>query len=194
MNRLNLNLLFVLSIMGLGLASCTKDVDSTPDVTTHELVVSSSQTGEYSYFNFEQGTVVTENDMANSTSWDFGLKLVFFQVNGGTNRKGEGGVVIVDNTFDNVTTAPESGYKQDNGLDTAIKDEWYTYDPLTHSFTPKAGKVFIFKTAKGKYAKMEIVKGEPTDDNGNVVVPPVLPTKIKYTIRYAFQSNGSRDL
>jgi len=33
----------------------------------------------------------------------------------------------------------------------------YDYNPTTHSFVPKAGKVFIFRTADGHYAKMELL-------------------------------------
>lgn len=171
--------------------SCEKE-DTQPIESTLDISVSSSPAGPYTYFSFEKGEVLTTPDVFTTNEWDFGLRVVYFQVNGGTDRAGQGGAVIVDNTFDNVTEAPETGYKTDNGADTAIKDEWYTYDPVARSFTPKAGKVLVFKTGKGKYAKMEIIKGEPTDDNGNIVVPPVVPTKIRYTVRYAYQPDGSR--
>jgi hypothetical protein len=182
------------TIFSLSFMSCKKETDNVPVTNTIDISVSSSQAGAFTYFSFEKGEVVTAENVFTTKDWDFGLKLISFQVNGGTDRAGEGGVIILDNTFENVTTAPETGYKTDNGADTAIKDEWYTYDPVARSFTPKAGKVFVFKTAKGKFAKMEVIKGVPTNDNGEIVVPPVVPTKIKYTIRYAFQADGSRNL
>ena len=171
--------------------SCEEE-DTQPIESTLDISVSASASGPNTYFSFEKGQELTATDVFTTNEWDFGLKLVFFQVNGGTDRVGQGGALVLDNTFDNVTEAPETGYKTDNGADTAIKDEWYTYDPVARSFTPKAGKVLVFKTGKGKYAKMEIIKGEPVDDNGNVVVPPVVPTKIRYTVRYAYQPDGSR--
>lgn len=171
--------------------SCEKE-DTQPIESTVDISVSASTSGNNTYFSFEKGEVLTATDVFSTNEWDFGLKLVFFQVNGGTDRAGQGGAMVLDNTFDNVTEAPETGYKTDNGADTAIKDEWYSYDPVARSFTPKAGKVLVFRTGKGKYAKMEFIKGVPTDDNGNIVVPPVVPTKIRYTLRYVYQPDGSR--
>jgi hypothetical protein len=191
------NVLFLLlsAILFVSVSSCKKDEVSEPVDKTVEISVSASPSPavEYTFFNFEKNALVTGTDVITSTEWDFGLKLVSFIVNGGTNRAGKGGVIILDNTFDAVTTAPETGYKTDNGADTAIKDEWYDYNPVLRTFTPKAGKIFVFKTAKEKYAKMEVLKADPTDDNGTVVTPPVVPTKIKYTVRYAFQPDGSRN-
>ncbi|MBK7522676.1 MAG: HmuY family protein [Saprospiraceae bacterium] len=189
----NVLFVFLTGILMVSVSSCDKEEDSKPVDATVEISVSSNPAGEFTYFNFEKKALVTGTDVMNSSEWDFGLKLVSFIVNGGTDRVGKGGVIILDNTMDGVKTAPESGYKTDNGADTAIKDEWYTYNPVARTFTPKAGKVFVFKTAKEKYAKMEVIKADPTDDNGVIVTPPVIPTKIRYTIRYVFQPDGSRN-
>lgn len=187
-------LLFLSVFAGMVMVSTTScsDEESTPIEATVDISVSAKPTGNFTFFNFEKGQVVTGDTMIKTSEWDFGLELVTFIVNGGQDRAGQGGAIILDNTLEGVTEAPETGYKTDNGTDTAIKNEWYTYNQATRSFAPIAGKVFVFKTAKGKYAKMEVLGALPTDDKGDVVVPPVEPTKIKYTIRYAFQPDGSR--
>lgn len=185
-----LQLFFFLSLVTL-MASCTKEEEDIPlDTVTKDLLVSGSDQGAFVLFNFETGNII-DNAQIQSNNWDFGLKLISFMVNSGVSGPGAGGVIIQDDVFDNVKVAPATGYKTDASGNLAIKDEWYDYNSTTRSFTPKAGKVFIFKTGKGNYAKMEILKGDPTDDNGVVVVPPARPTKIKYTIRYVYQPNGS---
>ena len=172
--------------------SCDKEEELVQPLNTvnKEILVSASDQGAFTLFSFETGTIVN-NSLLQTTDWDFGLKLITFTVNSGVSGPGNAGVIIQDGVLDNVKNAPTSGYKTDAQGSLAIKDEWYDYNSTTRSFTPKAGKVFIFKTAKGKYAKMEILKGDPTDDNGTVVVPPARPTKIKYTLRYVYQPNGT---
>jgi hypothetical protein len=186
-------LLSVFAGMVMVFTTSCSDEDSQPVEATVDVSVSAKPTGTFTFFNFEKGQVVTGDTMIKTAEWDFGLELVTFIVNGGQGRAGQGGAIILDNTLEGVTEAPETGYKTDNGTDTAIKDEWYTYNPVARTFTPIAGKVFVFKTAKSKYAKMEVLAAVPTDDNGAIVVPPVVPTKIKYTIRYVFQPDGSRN-
>ncbi|MBK7636115.1 MAG: HmuY family protein [Saprospiraceae bacterium] len=172
--------------------ACDKEEELVQPLNTvnKEILVSASDQGAFTLFSFETGTIIN-NSLLQTTDWDVGLKLITFTVNSGVSGPGNAGVIIQDGVLDNVKNAPTTGYKTDAQGSLAIKDEWYDYNSTTRSFTPKAGKVFIFKTAKGKYAKMEILKGDPTDDNGTVVVPPARPTKIKYTLRYVYQPNGT---
>ncbi|MEY3419879.1 MAG: hypothetical protein RIR48_159 [Bacteroidota bacterium] len=183
---------FILVSASFLLFSCDKEEEVSQPLNTvnKELLVSASDQGAFVLFSFETGAAVS-NTLTQSSDWDFGLKLITFTVNSGVSGPGNAGVIIQDGVLDNIKTAPGTGYKTDAQGSPAIKDEWYDYNSTTRSFTPKAGKVFLFKTAKGKYAKMEILKGEPTDDNGTVVVPPARPTKIKYTLRYVYQPNGT---
>ena len=59
-----------------------------------------------------------------------------------------------------------------------------TIQPHMH-FTPKAGKIFFFRTAENKYVKMELlaVDYEP-------FVGPT-PVRLVYRFRYTYQSSGS---
>ncbi|MGE5355703.1 MAG: HmuY family protein [Deltaproteobacteria bacterium] len=182
----------VLAIAALFLFSCDKEVEPIEAKTTDILTDAIPQTGKYTYFSFKTGTTVADTEVQ-SNKWDFGLKLTTFIVNSGISGPGIGGVLIQDGVFNEISEAPESGYRTDQTGNLAIKaDEWYVYNSTNHTFAPKAGKVFIFKTGEGKYAKMEILSATPVDANGNTVTPPTFPSKIKYTIRYIYQPDGSR--
>ena len=83
--------------------------------------------------------------------------------------------------------APSAGYAYDTtSSQKAIKDgSWYDYNPATHAFVPKAGKVFLFRTADGHYAKMELL---------NVGYEPFagpVPVRLIYNFRYTYQPNNS---
>lgn len=181
---------------GLLFGSCKKD-EKDPDplpAQTASLMVSANPApvGPFSYFSFEQGAAVSPS-MQNTEDWDFGLRFTTFVVNSGISGPGMGGVIVQDGLFDEITEAPEAGYKTDAEGDLAVTDgEWYNYNPVTREFSPKAGKVFLFRTGKGKYAKMELTSVDPTDNDGNVVTPPTQPTMFRYNMRYVFQQNGSR--
>ena len=182
-------------VLGLTFASCKKD-DVKPEpleTVTKELLVDAKTDGAFTFFNFETGEIVS-SDRQNSTDWDFGLRLTTFIVNSGVSGPGNAAAMVTTGVFDEISTAPDTGFKPDASGDLAITDgSWYDYNPVTRSFAPRAGIVFLFRTAKGNYAKMEIVTAVPTDDNGNLVTPPTQPTKIKYTVRYVYQKDGTRN-
>lgn len=176
--------------------SCKKDDKPTPaTVATIDFLVNGSATqGNYDFFSFSSGAKVAASDSI-STKWDFAMRFETFIVNSNASGPGNAGVQVLNTPFDNVTSAPESGYKYDTtAAQKAIKGaDWYIYNATTRSFAPIAGKTFVFRTATNNYAKLEVLSADPADDNGNLVVPPTRPTKIKYKIRYAFQASGKRD-
>ena len=193
MMKTNFFFFTLLFAIGLSISSCTKDKDPEPlEAITVEFSAAASPFGPYSLFSFEKGESVSAAEMSTS-NWDFGMRLTTMLINSGSSGTGDAGVIIQNGIFDEIPEAPESGYKTDETGNLAVKDaDWYSYNPVTHTFAPKAGVVFIIRTAKGKYAKMEVIKADPTDDEGNVVVPPTQPTKIRYSIRYVYQEDGSR--
>lgn len=178
----------------IGFTSCEKDETPTPSVvnTKDFLVNGSASSGNYNFFKFETAGEIPASD-SNSTKWDFAMRFETFIVNSNASGPGNAGVQILSQPFDNVTDAPSTGYRYDTAAaQKAIKgSDWYTYNPTTRTFSPIAGKTFIFRTATGKYAKMEVLAADPADDLGNIVVPPTRPTKIKYKIRVAYQPSGS---
>jgi hypothetical protein len=177
------------------MSSCSKDDDKNEPIVavTNTILTDASFMGSYDYFSFEQNKQVDRSE-AGTTNWDFGMLFINMVVNSGSRGPGNAGVQILTTAFDELSEAPETGYvAEGSASEPAVKTEdWGVYNPVQRSFTPIAGKVFVFRTAKGNYAKMEMLKAEPTNDNGEVVVPPTVPTKIKYTFRYAYQPNGSR--
>jgi hypothetical protein len=189
------NLMIIPAFLALVFVSC-KDDETTPvvEVAQKELLAAGANLGSFTFYSFENGNVVPVSDSATS-KWDFGVRFASIIVNSNASGPGNAAVQILDGVFDNLREAPATGYAYDTTANRlAVKDQWYTYNPATRTFSPKAGKIFVFRTATGKYAKMEMLTADPTDDNGNPVVPPTRPTKIKYKFRTGFQRDGSRNL
>jgi hypothetical protein len=184
------------AVILLAAVGCKKEDKPTPaTVATIDFLVNGSATqGNYDFFSFSSGARVAAGD-STSTKWDFAMRFETFIVNSNASGPGNAGVQVLNTPFDNVTTAPESGYKYDTTTtQKAIKAaDWYIYNATTRTFAPIAGKTFVFRTATNNYAKLEVLSADPADDNGNLVVPPTRPTKIKYKIRYAYQASGKRD-
>jgi len=177
------------------MVGCKKDNPAVTPATiaTKSFLVSGSPVGAFNLYGFETGAPVLNTDSV-SNKWDFAMRFEKIIVNSNSSGPGNAGVQVLSTPFDAVTTAPEVGYRYDTtSTNLAVKGtDWYTYNPTTRSFSPIAGKTFVFRTAANKYAKMEILTADPTDDNGAMVTPPTRPTKIKYTIRYAYQASGTR--
>ena len=181
--------------MTLLFTACTKEevADAPSSDKTIEFLVNGSPTGgNYTLFSFEKGGAVPTSD-SNSLNWDFGLRFETFIINSKASGPGNAFVQILNQPYTAVTSAALSGYKFDTtASQKAIKGlEWYTYNSITRQFSPIAGKTFVFVTANGKYAKMEVLKADPANDNGEPVTPPTRPTRIKYTLRYFYQKNGT---
>lgn len=188
----------LLSAMALFAASCDKGDDpvnvptstKTAYITTKVAPVPGQKVG----FNFATDAEVKTIDSA-ATNWDFSMAFTTMRINSNASGVGNAGVQILDIPYSTITSAPETGYAYDTtATKLAVKGSaWYTYNPTTHSFAPIAGKTFVFKTANGKYAKMEVLEALPVDDSGNVVTPPTVPTQIKYKFNYNYQPNGTRN-
>lgn len=179
-------------VIAIAFASCSKDeTEVTPlptTVKTKSITVNFSPTSSFTFFSFRDTTIVANSDSA-STKWDFALRLTTFLVNSNASGPGNGGVILQDALYDNVTMAPASGYAYDTtSSQRAIKDgSWYDYNPSTHSFVPKAGKTFVFRTADGHYAKMELL---------NVSYEPFagpVPQRLIYNFRYTYQPNNNNN-
>ena len=127
---------------------------------------------EKSYFQFKKGDAVSVTDPANSQDWDIGSEYVTLNMNGGTSGSGLAGAIAYAATeFDSIKSAPADGYMSDDttGGTSAIGDDWYDYNPVTHSLTVK-DQSWVIRTALGKYAKLQFVKTEFASQNGGVVV------------------------
>jgi len=189
MKKIFLSITVSASAMIFILSSCSKSdspVVATSVEKTDSVVVNFSPTSSFTFFNFNNGSVVANSDSA-STKWDFGLRLTTFILNSNTYGTGNAGAILQNSIYSGVTTAPSSGYAYDTTASKlAIKDgSWYDYNPTTHAFSPKAGQTFVFRTADSHYVKMELlaVAYEP-------FVGPT-PVRLIYRFRYTYQANGT---
>ncbi len=150
--------------------------------------------GDFVKFSFSTGDIITSGD-----NWDIAFRGTSIIINGGYAGTGEpaknGNVSLatVINTLSGVTEAPsETNFKQDSqsayAIPTGSGNGWYTYNPTNHVIAPIAGKVFVVKTANGKYAKFEILsyyQDAPANPVGTE------PSKY-FTFNYVYQPDGSK--
>ncbi|PHS68497.1 MAG: hypothetical protein COB12_01215 [Flavobacterium sp.] len=150
--------------------------------------------GEFTKFNFATGQTTTSD-----TDWDIAIRGTIILINGGEktgiddepNRTGNGSAYIANGTMGSVTSVDTSRLKEDavnaQAIPTGSGTGWYIYaGPPTHLITPIAGKILVFKTHDGKYAKMEILsyyKDAPAN-------PDAFEDFDKYyTFNYVYQPN-----
>lgn len=170
--------------------------------TVEDLPADTGSTGEITYYSLRENSIVEDSDSA-STQWDIALSATTIYTNSGASGPGEGGAIVLDQSFDATTIAPSSGYNVDTDTLLAIphgdENGWYNYtsDEQTpnHAILPIENKTIILKTGGGQYyAKMKILsyyEGNP-EISGEQPYPP--PGDRHYTFEYAIQLNGSREL
>jgi len=151
--------------------------------------------GPFTKFDFDTGM---ETD--SETDWDIAFRATDIIVNGGSSmgtideptRNGDGGAYIAMGTMADVTEVDVSMFVQDSENGYAIMsgsgNGWYTYTgPPTFLVTPTAGRILVFKTADGKFAKVEILsyyQGAPDS-------PDAFTDQSRYyTFNYVYQPNS----
>jgi len=197
--------ILVVAFLTLAFASCSNDDDSTPTDPVQTETVSNlyaPQTGgqgqpvggEFTKFDFETGAETTSD-----TDWDIAFRGTTIAVNGGAatgtedepERNGNAGVAIVIGTLASVTTADELTFSQDADASFAIPtgsdNGWYNYagEP-THLITPIPGKVLVFRTTAGNYAKVKILsyyEDAPAEPDAFADATPY------YTFNYVYNPN-----
>ncbi|MCA4900456.1 MAG: HmuY family protein [Bacteroidota bacterium] len=164
-------------------------------------------TNKFTFFSFVTGKVV---DNPSGTNWDMAFRATTILINGGTSGPGQGAAQVLNGIFNDLSTAPTDGYKQDNdagglnpagvpnanlAIPTGSGNGWYTSTGggigSPSVITATAGKVLMIRTADGKYAKMEILsyyKGAPATVN------PLTDAARYYTFQYVYQPDGSTRL
>ena len=198
--------LLVATLLFISFNSCSSDDDnSTPLLDIETEIVSNLHapqsggqgqpvSGEFAKFNFATGQTTTSD-----TDWDIAFRGTSIIINGGTtlgttdepNRTGEAGVYIVNGTMESVTDVNDSLFTQDSETGYAIPsgsgNGWYTYaGPPTHLITPTPGKILVFKTRNGLYAKIEILsyyENAPANPDAFIDATPY------YTFNYVYQPN-----
>jgi hypothetical protein len=201
--------LLTLLFISIAFFSCSSDDDSiTANAPTLETQIvsnlSAPQTGgqgqpiggEFSKFDFATGQATSSD-----TEWDVAFRGTTIIVNGGQSsgltdepeRTGDAAVYIATGTLENINTVLPESLEQDSGSGLAIPtgsdNGWYNYSgPPTFIITPIAGRVLVFRTRDGKYAKMEILsyyKDAPD-------VPDAFVNESRYfTFNFVYQPDGS---
>ena len=195
--------LFILSLVLITFYNCDDDDPVLLDTvsTTVEDLHAPQEGGQgqpisglFAKFDFESG-LQTESD----SEWDVAFRGTTIIVNGGTSlgsadepeRTGDAGVYIFDGTMTEMTAVETSLIIQDSADGYAITsgsgNGWYTYAGApTYLISPTPGKILVFRTRDGKYAKMEILSyylGAP--ENPDAFSDP----SRYYTFNYVYQPN-----
>jgi hypothetical protein len=154
--------------------------------------------GKFSFYSLERNEVVPNSDSATS-KWDLGFRGTTIITNSGSSGPGNAGAYMYIGTFSDVNqVSPDSTFRVDNGSSAlAIRsgsgNGWYSYNGATQIVTPIPGRVFVVRTATGKYAKVEILnyyKGGVTL-SGTATDEEKLKKQRYYTFRFTYQPNGS---
>lgn len=190
----------------IGFISCSSDDDNnTPQPTQLEsqqvVNLPAPQTGgqgqpiggEFAKFNFETGTRTSSD-----TEWDIAFRGTTIAVNGGTvtgtadepTRNGNAGATITTGTFASIVTADGLTFAQDAdaafAIPTGSDNGWYNYNFQTNIVAPIPGKILVFRTRDGKYAKVEILsyyKDAPVNPDPNT------DESRYYTFNYVYNPN-----
>lgn len=147
--------------------------------------------GPFTKFDFATGMETTSE-----TEWDIAFRGTTIAVNGGTAtgtddepaRNGSVGATIETGTFASIITAEGLSFAQDADASFAIPtgsdNGWYNYNFATNVVSPIPGKVLVFKTRDGKYAKVEILSYYLDQDSTN-------PAGGRYyTFNYVYNPNA----
>jgi hypothetical protein len=154
--------------------------------------------GRFSFFSLENKVKVPNTDSA-TQNWDIALKGTTILTNGGTSGPGGGGAFVWVGAFDNLTSIPaDSTFKTDNAPSYAITTGsgkgWYNYDGPTNLITALPGRVLVIRTAKGRYAKVEILNYYKKGLTPAATDPDDIKMKNQryYLLRYTYQPDGSK--
>lgn len=167
------------------------------------------------YFSFESGDVVgtstaviasgtevIDETWTERNDWDIAFHGPNLRTNSGTSGEGLGGAVKMDVAFEDVTTAPESGYSVDRILNDETSQRsifGMNAMPPTMAYTSQSEASFgwvvaamsgntvtptvlVVRTATGKYAKVYLKEFDKDGLSGNFVFD------------YFYQADGSTNL
>jgi len=197
MKKFRITIAIVLSSSLLLFTACEKDNNEPDALESFTVQIDATSYSDWVFFSFDDGAEVTVSDPQNDTSWDIGLKRNHFKTNSGTSGSGSGGAYdggVVD--FDIFSIAPTDGYTVDTSIDVfdfgtmeyapepgnTLLETWGEFtEDMPPTLVP-SNKVFVIKTADGKYAKMIVQNYYGNDGSGFV------------TFTYAYQADGSTRL
>ncbi len=180
------------------LISCEKD--ETTSQSGKVIEINASAYNAWTYFSFDEDTVVSITDYTTSTNWDIAFHRSDVRVNCGQAGPGQGGSYNMGKVnFNSVTEAPADGYSLNTTIqilesytmpptyvtvpgDTLVS-KWMTITtsntaPPTYNYSDN---IYVIRTAKGKYAKIWLTNYFNSQSQSGHI-----------TMKYAYQANGSR--
>lgn len=144
----------------------------------------------FTKFNFKTG-----KETQSETDWDIAFSSTTIIVNGGIaenekepERNGNSAAYVSTGVLDAVKSIEADKFRQDSKNSYAILkggNGWYKYDQTNHVISAIPGRVLVFKTHDGKYAKVEILSyyKDFKEDGG-------FETARYYTFNYVYQHNA----
>ena len=209
------NASILLLSLTLGLLSCEKDADGggvTDMPSTFvvndlpaDTIIGIASTGQpfgagrYTLFSLERNTVVPNSDSI-SAKWDVGFRGTTVITNSGNSGPAQAGAFVFTGLFDELKSIPaDSVFRIDNApsayaVPFGSNRGWYVYNAPANLVTSIPGRVLVFRTASGRFAKMEILnyyKGGVTPAT-TASDDEKLKKQRFYKFRYVFQPNGGK--
>ena len=196
-----------LAVLFIGFSSCSNDDDNSvallevesENVSNLYAPQSGGQgqpvAGDFTKFDFATGQTTTSN-----TDWDIAFRGTAIIVNGGTSlgtadepeRTGEAAAYIIGGTLASVSQVDLALFEQDDETGYAIpsgsNNGWYSYagEP-THLINPIPGRILVFKTRDGQFAKVEILSYYENAPESPSAFEDATPY---YTFNYVYQPNA----
>lgn len=188
--------------------SCETNDDNKPEIVLEAVVVENMHapndaidrsTGEvaevrpFRYFSLEKNELV-ENQ---SGDWDIGFKGTTIIVNGGTSGTGNAKGTVASGVFDEMDAVPATATFISDSLDgmaipSGSGNGWYNYNFTTHIVSPIPGRVLLFQTNSGNFAKVEILSyyqnNPPLAEVNGLSTPSPF-----YSFRYIIQTDGTKN-
>lgn len=207
---------FILAIIALAGVSCTKK-ESGPELEDGKSTVVRDVEGDVGntvgggedfetfYFSFKTNGKVDKSKVL-TADWDLAFANEYnsdISPNNATNKQsfgfggvGKGALMVVNQAYDAVKTAPSDAEFASKGVDASGLDlgngnGWYFYEMDIHIAIPVKNRTYVLKTADGKYAKLQMIsmyKGAPS------VVTSIDWPAPYLTFRYFVQQDGSTNL
>ncbi|MCW9707546.1 HmuY family protein [Fodinibius salsisoli] len=156
------------------------------------------------YYSLRENSIVDKSDSV-STQWDLAFSGTTIYTNSEASGPGDGGAIVLGQTFDATTIAPSEGYAIDTtatnlAITTGSDNGWYHYTGQKgtppHTIVPLENTTLIVRTADGKhYAKLRIIswyKGNPDLSSDEFANNSDNYPSGNYTFEYAIQLNGTR--
>lgn len=200
---------YIISVLlAIVILSCDKKEENPAEISVKTITINASDDKTWMYFSFENDTVINITDPINSLDWDIAFMRYKIKTNSGKSGKGNAGVystnqtdndgfnivksVVIDSTFVVDDTVTVYGYNPVNPSQPTISRivlnpilyQWYNREDTPNGTMIVSKKiVYVFRSAKGKYAKFFITNYYNDEGKSGY-----------YTIKYFYQPNGSTSL